>query len=375
MDAAHAAGMTMDDRFAIFAEPPGIRDLALPELWERSAARSQRRRQAAAAKLVQLPRTATARISAALIAAGIVSQAGPMVGAAQAAASTTLDRGDRGDGVAAAQRALGIAADGVFGPQTRQAVRAFQAAHGLVVDGRIGLQTRAALGIAATAGAAASTRAAAAAGTARAARIDASLPAATTRAVQARLGIAADGVFGPQTRQAVRAFQRAHGLAVDGIVGPQTLASLGVSAATRTATEAADTAGTTTTAALTTTSGAGVQAAVAAAMSKVGAPYSYGATGPSAFDCSGLTSWAMRQAGITIPRTSFAQYGTGTPVARGGIQAGDLVFFNTAGPGASDVGLATSGTTVVSATTHGVMNHAIFDGYWGSHFVGARRVS
>jgi hypothetical protein len=38
------------------------------------------------------------------------------------------------------------------------------------------------------------------------------------------------------------------------------------------------------------------------------------------------------------------------------------------------VGLATSPTTVVSATTHGVMSHAIFDGYWGSHFVGARRV-
>ena len=82
----------------------------------------------------------------------------------------------------------------------------------------------------------------------------------------------------------------------------------------------------------------------------------------------------MRQAGISIPRTSFAQFGTGSGVAKDGIQAGDLVFFNTAGPGASDVGLATGPTTAVSATTHGVMSHAIFDSYWGSHFVGARRV-
>jgi cell wall-associated NlpC family hydrolase len=83
----------------------------------------------------------------------------------------------------------------------------------------------------------------------------------------------------------------------------------------------------------------------------------------------------MRQAGITIPRTSFAQYGTGTPVTKSNIQAGDLVFFDTAGPGASDVGIATGPTTAVSATTHGVMSHAIFDSYWGSHFVGARRVA
>jgi cell wall-associated NlpC family hydrolase len=82
----------------------------------------------------------------------------------------------------------------------------------------------------------------------------------------------------------------------------------------------------------------------------------------------------MRQAGISIPRTSFAQFGTGSAVSKGNIQAGDLVFFNTAGPGASDVGLATSATSAVSATTHGVMVHPIFDSYWGSHFVGARHV-
>jgi peptidoglycan hydrolase-like protein with peptidoglycan-binding domain len=353
MDAAYAR-ISTDDRFAIFADPPGVRDLALPELWERSLARSHRRRAATAAKIIALPRTATARISAALIAAGLVGQSGPLVGAAQAAAATTTTH----SGTTALQRALGIAADGVLGPQTRKAVRAFQRAHGLTVDGIAGPQTRAALGL----GGAAATTASAGAS------VKSSLPAATTRAVQARLGLGADGVYGPQTRKAVRAFQRAHGLAVDGVAGPQTLAALGVDRATAAASGPAP-------ASAPAAPGAGVAAAVAAALSKAGSPYSYGATGPSAFDCSGLTSWAMRQAGIAIPRTSFAQYGAGRAVAKGAIQAGDLVFFDTAGPGASDVGLATSATTVVSATTHGVMSHAIFDGYWGAHFVGARRVA
>jgi cell wall-associated NlpC family hydrolase len=55
------------------------------------------------------------------------------------------------------------------------------------------------------------------------------------------------------------------------------------------------------------------------------------------------------------------------------VQAGDLVFFNANGPGASHVGIATSNSTAISATTHGVMEHSISDSYWGSHYVGARR--
>jgi len=113
---------------------------------------------------------------------------------------------------------------------------------------------------------------------------------------------------------------------------------------------------------------------VRAARSRIGASYAFGAAGPGAFDCSGLTAWAMRRAGVALPRSSFAQAGVGTPVARGSIRAGDLVFFSTAGPGASHVGIATGPATVVSATTHGVMTHAISDSYWGSAYEGARRV-
>jgi cell wall-associated NlpC family hydrolase len=116
------------------------------------------------------------------------------------------------------------------------------------------------------------------------------------------------------------------------------------------------------------------RAVVRAARSQIGDAYAYGAGGPGAFDCSGLTAWAMRRAGVSLPHSSFAQAETGRSVSRGDIRAGDLVFFSTAGPGASHVGIATSRDTVVSATSHGVMAHSISDSYWGGAYDGARRV-
>jgi cell wall-associated NlpC family hydrolase len=114
--------------------------------------------------------------------------------------------------------------------------------------------------------------------------------------------------------------------------------------------------------------------AVTAALSKVGASYASGAAGPDAFDCSGLTMWALARAGIAAPHSSYAQYAMGSAVARSDIRRGDLVFFDSFGAGASHVGLAVSPTTAVSATSHGVMTHPVFDAYWGGHYVGARRL-
>ena len=115
--------------------------------------------------------------------------------------------------------------------------------------------------------------------------------------------------------------------------------------------------------------------AVTAALSKLGAPYASGAAGPDAFDCSGLTMWALGRAGIAAPHSSYAQYAMGSAVSRSDIRRGDLVFFDSFGAGASHVGLAISPTTAVSATNHGVMTHPIFDAYWGGHYVGARRLA
>ncbi|MEU6975543.1 MULTISPECIES: NlpC/P60 family protein [unclassified Streptomyces] len=71
-------------------------------------------------------------------------------------------------------------------------------------------------------------------------------------------------------------------------------------------------------------------AAFAAAKSRVGMPYVWGAAGPGSFDCSGLTSWAFRQANVTIPRTSQAQANVGTRIGSlGDLRPGDLIIMRT----------------------------------------------
>ena len=66
---------------------------------------------------------------------------------------------------------------------------------------------------------------------------------------------------------------------------------------------------------------------VQAARSKIGVPYVWGATGPNSFDCSGLTQWAFKKAGISLPRTSQAQSQAGERVSLSNLKPGDLIFF------------------------------------------------
>ncbi|KAA1417978.1 hypothetical protein F0U44_15200 [Nocardioides humilatus] len=68
-------------------------------------------------------------------------------------------------------------------------------------------------------------------------------------------------------------------------------------------------------------------AAVQYAMAQVGDAYVYGAAGPSAYDCSGLTMMAWAQAGVSLPHSSSAQYGMGPHIAESALQPGDLVFY------------------------------------------------
>ena len=68
-------------------------------------------------------------------------------------------------------------------------------------------------------------------------------------------------------------------------------------------------------------------AAVHFAMAQIGKPYVYGAAGPSAYDCSGLTMAAWRMAGVSLPHSSSAQYGSGTHISESQLQPGDLVFY------------------------------------------------
>jgi peptidoglycan DL-endopeptidase CwlO len=68
--------------------------------------------------------------------------------------------------------------------------------------------------------------------------------------------------------------------------------------------------------------------AVKAALSKIGAPYVYGTAGPNTFDCSGFTSWAWAQAGVSLSRSSRAQAAQGTRVSVSQLQPGDILFYD-----------------------------------------------
>ncbi|MFF6907823.1 NlpC/P60 family protein [Streptomyces sp. NPDC012389] len=66
---------------------------------------------------------------------------------------------------------------------------------------------------------------------------------------------------------------------------------------------------------------------LAFARDQIGKPYVWGASGPASYDCSGLTQAAWREAGVTLPRTTWDQVKVGTRVATADLQPGDLVFF------------------------------------------------
>jgi cell wall-associated NlpC family hydrolase len=68
-------------------------------------------------------------------------------------------------------------------------------------------------------------------------------------------------------------------------------------------------------------------AAIAAARSRLGVPYVWGATGPDSFDCSGLTQWSYAHAGINLPRTAAEQWNAGPHPALTDLEPGDLLFW------------------------------------------------
>ena len=92
------------------------------------------------------------------------------------------------------------------------------------------------------------------------------------------------------------------------------------------------------------TTSARAAAAVRAALSRLGRPYVWGATGPDQFDCSGLVQWAYARAGVHLHRTTYEQINDGLAVPRSQVRPGDLVF-----PHSGHVQLAIGNNLVVEA--------------------------
>ena len=90
--------------------------------------------------------------------------------------------------------------------------------------------------------------------------------------------------------------------------------------------------------------------AVAFAKAQVGKSYVYGASGPDSFDCSGLTSAAWQQAGVSLPRSSSAQYAAGNKISESELQPGDLVFYYSP---ISHVGMYVGNGQIVNALNPG----------------------
>jgi peptidoglycan hydrolase-like protein with peptidoglycan-binding domain len=210
------------------------RDLADDEAWQLSLGRSRSRRRAQELQFVPASSRAK-RVSLGALAALTVGPtasiaSGSTTSAVNAEPATTtehvivLTEGAEGRQVQLLQRALGINADGVFGPETEEAVKSFQARNGLTVDGIVGPATSAALG----------------GGSSSTSGLSASIADVTpgesseggessVKRLQSALKLSVDGNFGPETEAAVRRLQARHGLSVDGVVGPATWNVIGVS--------------------------------------------------------------------------------------------------------------------------------------------------
>jgi len=89
---------------------------------------------------------------------------------------------------------------------------------------------------------------------------------------------------------------------------------------------------------------------IQAALSRIGSPYSWGAAGPNAFDCSGLVMWSFQQAGISLPHSSQALAAGGQPVSLSNMQPGDLVTYYS---DASHVAIYIGDGMMVHASTYG----------------------
>ncbi len=107
----------------------------------------------------------------------------------------------------------------------------------------------------------------------------------------------------------------------------------------------------------------------------LGKPYVYGAAGPNAFDCSGLTQYVYNRFGIDLSRTTYSQVNQGVKVDRSNLIAGDLVFFNTEGS-ISHVGIYIGNGEFIHAPRTGkpVMVSSLDDGYYAQKYATARRI-
>ena len=131
------------------------------------------------------------------------------------------------------------------------------------------------------------------------------------------------------------------------------------------------------TAAAATVSYSGTGADLAAtAQQYLGCSYTYGGSGPSSFDCSGLTMYVYGLYGVSLPHGATGQMSYGTAVDKSNLAPGDLVFFSYGGDAIGHVGIYIGDGNFVHASTYGVgvITSSLDSGSYPSRYVGARRI-
>lgn len=171
--------------------------------------------------------------------------------------------------------------------------------------------------------------------------------------------VEADGDFGPATAEAVKEFQKSKGIQVDGFVGNTTYkALLGREMPV-----------------VQHSSNYISRSIIQTSMNYIGVPYVFGGTTPNGFDCSGYVRYVFSNAGIYLPRMADEQYAVGSFVSMNELTAGDLVFFSTYEAGPSHVGIYLgNGNFINASSSRGVAIDSLNSSYWGSCYIGARRI-
>lgn len=175
--------------------------------------------------------------------------------------------------------------------------------------------------------------------------------------------------YGPKTRQAVSCFQEVYKLKVDGIAGEITIEAINkaLSGNNRMRRPLSSRG---------SGSGSIDKNIISTAMKYIGTPYRFGGTTSSGIDCAGFTQLVYKSQGINIPRTSSEQANVGSKLNKDDLNTGDLIIFsNTYKPGPSHTGIYVGdGSFIHASSVDGVKISSLNENYYKNHFSYGRKV-